>query len=219
MKAVEIKLETARSNYDSSIRDFQSRMDHYLKLVREIAEKSESAASKTVNDISKHRSDVDRLMEEVRLRCATAEKNTWNSEAQVKEVKTAVLDFVNGFNDVIATKKMVTSNQEQAEKKMADIENLLSNRVASLECTLERIEGECANSFALIGEEIKRLVMAITSLQGHVKDLKDGIDLSQMDANNAQLRAVNNEKQVNLIEKKIENLYLMIKKVGLDSQE
>ena len=51
------------------------------------------------------------------------------------------------------------------------------------------------------------------------KHLEEKIDVVSLDGSNALLRSSNCEKHLNLIEKKIECIMLLIKKIDLNQQE
>lgn len=95
------------------------------------------------------------------------------------------------------------SSMEQSQSEFKDEINRLINQFAS----------RCDLKIQQLADEIANKPSEIPAVKD---ELNTRIDVVSMDSSNAILRSSNCEKHLQLIEKKIENLYLLIKKFDLD---
>jgi len=81
---------------------------------------------------------------------------------------------------------------------------------------LNRFTQEVDNNLKVNKEEI----LSIPSELPHLKKMLDQrIELVELNGQNAVLRSSNNERQILLVERKIENIYQLVKKLDITNQE
>ncbi len=81
---------------------------------------------------------------------------------------------------------------------------------------IERFKSDCDTKIKTQKEEILSIPSEIPAIK---KDINQKIELVELNGQNAALRSSNNEKQIMLVERKIENLYQLIKKIDISIQE
>lgn len=81
------------------------------------------------------------------------------------------------------------------------------------------IELNAVNAEKKIQESKKEILSIPSEIPRLRQELSEKLDLISLDCMNALMRSANNEKQLHLIEKKIENIYQLIKKIDLQKQE
>lgn len=140
---------------------------------------------------------------------------------------------LNDFKDDLATKdkdideiykdfnKFVDTEDLNIEKK--NISNALlqtkaqyENLKAEIYGALERLRLEVLSLFKAFREEINARPSGISEVK---QALSDQIQLIELNGQNSIIRSANNEKQIMLIERKIENIYQLIKRIDLQNQE
>ena len=81
---------------------------------------------------------------------------------------------------------------------------------------IDRFKLDVTNQIKSLREELISRPTGLPELQ---KLLESKIELVELNGQNAVLRSSNNEKQILLIERKIENIYQLIKRLDLNKQE
>lgn len=98
-------------------------------------------------------------------------------------------------------------------KKMNDTHNAA---LAEMNAMMHRLSSEFTAKLEAFRHEILSKPSEVPALK---RQLEEKIDIVSMDGTNAVLRSANCEKHLQLIEKKIEQLYLLIKRIDLNTQE
>lgn len=102
----------------------------------------------------------------------------------------------------------------------------LKGRVDQSESELIRFKNEIHSAMDDFVSEVHKKIEAFKQeiknqpcpLDEVKKEIKEKLDIVSMDCQNSQLRSANCEKHLNLIEKKIESIMLLIKKIDLNQQ-
>lgn len=101
------------------------------------------------------------------------------------------------------------------ELKVDGLSNDHNNSLADLRNELGRHNSCCQ----VLIQQFKDDVLSIPSEIPELKNLIDKkLELVELNGQNSILRSTNNERHIHLLEKKIENLYQLIKKFDLDNQ-
>lgn len=103
--------------------------------------------------------------------------------------------------EIGVSKKASQKNQEESEYKIGRLEDYLKHQVKSLEEALNK--------------KVNDFISRPSELKGIRDELLNKIANSSMDSQNANLRSTNTDKQLQLQERKIENIYLLLKKYEL----
>lgn len=115
-----------------------------------------------------------------------------------------------------STKDNFEAVKGKLEKSMSDMAEDHNRFKSDLNAVMHKLAMDYDLKLEKFKQEILGRPSEIPSLK---KELLEKVDLIAMDGSNSLLRSTNNEKQIMLIEKKIENLYLMLKKIDLNLEK
>lgn len=142
-----------------------------------------------------------------------------------------------GIGDCLDYTQKVTSQQYDTISQMQlqlSGRNVLQNDVTSIKQKMDELNQEMIRFKSEIREYISQsidqiekknlqFIQEVKSIPSEAseikKQLEEKIDVISLDGSNALLRSSNCEKHLNLIEKKIECIMLLIKKIDLTQQE
>ena len=129
-------------------------------------------------------------------------------DQQINKVKQDQNDLVTSedFKDYMrACQGLLDSLFDQQKKMQSEYHGLI-----------DRLKIDFNNQIKSLREELISRPTGLPELQ---KLLESKIELVELNGQNAVLRSSNNEKQILLVERKIENIYQLIKRIDLNKQE
>ena len=125
-------------------------------------------------------------------------------------------------NDVLVCFEQVQNefvSKTEINPKLHSFKEVLSSLETSNRMCNDNIRSLLQRFPALVDEKVGSLRDELNSRPSNEsairQELNQTLDVVGMDVTNASIRCANNEKQLNLIEKKIEQLFLLIKKLEL----
>lgn len=119
----------------------------------------------------------------------------------------------------VAVEEMFHEQLDELSKLLPAIKRM-QNEIQSLRHEIDDVIARVREEFGRKLEEFKKSVIDKPSEIPVLKDeILKKLELVALDGTNSLIRSTNNEKQINLIEKKIENLYLMMKNIDLSSRQ
>lgn len=131
-----------------------------------------------------------------------------NTNNWIRQVRSEIEDCVetSHFNEKI-------SHLHDCIKKLHSEKDSMRKEFNGL---IDRLKSDFENRLKAQKEEILAMPSEVPNLR---KLMDQKIELVELNGQNAVLRSSNNEKQIMLVERKIENLYQLIKKLDLNIQE
>ena len=157
--------------------------------------------------------------------------STWQTqEREVKNVKDTIFAVLQAFNDICkrtdAQENMQGSlkkDQEFQDKRFNDLYSYVNVMDASLPSIRAKLSKEMSDAFTSIEKRInekleqpKEEPVDYQPVINRVRDdLTKKMELSIIDASNASLKAANAENALRMMEKKMENIVLTIRKLEL----
>ncbi len=131
----------------------------------------------------------------------------FNLKVQVANIKVSLQDYVlkEDFDDTISDMKDSYDFQKKYQEAMA----------RDFVSSIERLRNEYDDKLKAMKAEILAVPSEIPALK---KLIDQKLELVDLNGQNAVLRSSNNEKQIQLVERKIENIYQLIKKVDFENQ-
>ncbi len=161
-------------------------------------------------------------------------------DSQINEIMTATMTSLKEFRQTIGDFETHMKNQDSKIQELKDEQEqlvyqedltislrLIDSALNELRKTqkamhsefnglIERLKIDFSNQIKSLKEELISRPTGISELQ---KLLESKIELVELNGQNAVLRSANNEKQLLLVERKIDNIYQLIKKLELSKQE
>lgn len=127
---------------------------------------------------------------------------------------------LNEFKNILESNQ---SNLITISKIIDNILNSIDDLTRKYDAMHQDIYGQFERQNKIIDQKIKDHKQEILNKPSEIPELKKSIDqkieLAELNGQNAVLRSSNNERQIMLIEKKIENLYQLIKSIDLTKKE
>ncbi len=166
----------------------------------------------------------------VKLSCSTQIQDVVNlTTSSLKEFRHQIGDIYTEFaarerwfkqmKDTVDKKIDSSSACEKISRSDEAIQQVrLENELMLKEFTnlIERLKADFTEKLKEQKQEILSIPSQIPSLK---KDIEKQIELIELNGQNSLLRSSNNEKQIMLVERKIDNLYQLIKKIEISLQE
>lgn len=136
------------------------------------------------------------------------ESRLYSQDMKMQALSNEQYDLVNK-EDLRISLKMIDSRFEQIEANHKKIHNEVHGLI-------DRLRLDFSNQLKAFKEEVLNRPTGLPELQ---KLLDAKIELVELNGQNAVLRSSNNEKQILLVERKIDHIYQLIKKIELSKQE
>jgi cell division septum initiation protein DivIVA len=213
--------------YKTTARFVQTKEDLFKKETRDAL----SSVQVYVDMVNKSMNDLRQDME--------MQKNSISYLLEQLHQKIDALDLKTqkGIGDCLDYTQKVTSQQYDTISQMQlqlSGRNVLQNDVTSIKQKMDELNQEMIRFKSEIREYISQsidqiekknlqFIQEVKSIPSEAseikKQLEEKIDVISLDGSNALLRSSNCEKHLNLIEKKIECIMLLIKKIDLTQQE
>jgi len=213
--------------YKTTARVVQTKEDLFKKETRDAL----SSVQVYVDMVNKSMNDLRQDME--------MQKNSISYLLEQLHQKIDALDLKTqkGIGDCLDYTQKVTSQQYDTISQMQlqlSGRNVLQNDVTSIKQKMDELNQEMIRFKSEIREYISQsidqiekknlqFIQEVKSIPSEAseikKQLEEKIDVISLDGSNALLRSSNCEKHLNLIEKKIECIMLLIKKIDLTQQE
>ena len=213
--------------YKTTARVVQTKEDLFKKETRDAL----SSVQVYVDMVNKSMNDLRQDME--------MQKNSISYLLEQLHQKIDALDLKTqkGIGDCLDYTQKVTSQQYDTISQMQlqlSGRNVLQNDITSIKQKMDELNQEMIRFKSEIREYISQsidqiekknlqFIQEVKSIPSEAseikKQLEEKIDVISLDGSNALLRSSNCEKHLNLIEKKIECIMLLIKKIDLNQQE
>ena len=213
--------------YKTTARVVQTKEDLFKKETRDAL----SSVQVYVDMVNKSMNDLRQDME--------MQKNSISYLLEQLHQKIDALDLKTqkGIGDCLDYTQKVTSQQYDTISQMQlqlSGRNVLQNDITSIKQKMDELNQEMIRFKSEIREYISQsidqiekknlqFIQEVKSIPSEAseikKQLEEKIDVISLDGSNALLRSSNCEKHLNLIEKKIECIMLLIKKIDLTQQE
>lgn len=145
-----------------------------------------------------------------------------------KHISSSLGDYrteINEFNNKIeilnqSLEKCVKKDQLESSFKdiytqIADVKNYISQSINDIFNCIDREKSHFQDKIKMFKDEIESRPTGIEDLKNEIKNEMKLIDLN---GQNSVIRSSNNEKNILLIERKIDNIYQLIKKLELTIQ-
>lgn len=164
------------------------------------------------------RSDVDQMNNEIMHSTMTILKEfrqeIGNIETNVNKLENKIYNL-NKEQELLANEDDVNTLYIRITESIKDIHKKVDALHQEHNGLIERLKLDICNQLKALKEEILSRPTGIPELQ---KLLESKIELVELNSQNGVLRSSNNEKQLLLVERKIDNLYQLIKKIELDKE-
>ncbi len=147
-------------------------------------------------------------LKEFRQELGDRDTNITHANNLIKKLSSAVEESVHTstFNEKFSRLEEVISKLHRERESMKQ----------DSKAAIERLRVELDSKLKTQKEEI----LAIPSEVPHLKKLMDQkLELVELNGQNAVLRSSNNERQIMLVERKIENIYQLVKQLDISKQE
>ncbi len=159
---------------------------------------------------------------------------------QITNILDQVVSSMKEFRQILGNMKSDVSNLETWIKQTrSDLTgyvevsvfnekiSLLQDEISSIRLEKERtrndLNGLCERLKSDFDARLKAMKQEILDIPSGIPDLKQALDqkleLLELNSQNYVLRSSNNEKQIMLVERKIENIYQLIKRLEIANQE
>ena len=182
---------------------------------------------------------LDRLQRDIEQ--VSAEQGSLESscESQLREIMDSTMSSLKEFRQTIGDFQSRLYSQDLKMQALSDDQHYLVNKedlsselkplkkIANDLCDahdklhgevhglIERLRLDVSNQLKAFKEEVLNRPTGLPELQ---KLLEAKIELVELNGQNAVLRSSNNEKQLLLVERKIDNIYQLIKKLELEKE-
>lgn len=187
-----------------------------------------------INSLNQKMDEVKQLYKDFTAACIRSEVSvtqkidsltTKNIESNVKSLKTLdeyrqtlqrevklIEGFVNGLDEKYVDWGVYLKSVPTMQSKIDNMENEIKELKRLIDEQVTNLSRLCDSKVKASKEEILSIPSEIPELK---RSFQEKFDLMEMDLENGRIRASNNEKQLIVIEKKIEQIYLLIKKLEL----
>lgn len=165
------------------------------------------------------RSDVESKINEIMNATMTSLKEfrqiIGDCETHMKDQDSEILKLNQAQQNLVSDEDLKTSLRliDSAINDLRKSQNALHSEFNGL---IERLKIDLSNQVKALREELIARPTGIPELQ---RLLESKIELVELNGQNAVLRSSNNEKQLLLVDRKIDNIYQLIKKLELSKQE
>lgn len=177
------------------------------------------------------------MFSEVIAKLGDHKSNVHTKIREMEELIAGTVKIVTRYLDEF--KKLVESNKECIKEimvqqddyvlryEMVEKISMINEEIESIREHRENIQRDFKHLIDRCSQQVDAKLVAqkeeILSKPSEVipiiKELNQKIDLVELNGQNALLRSSNNEKQIMLVERKIENLYQLLKKLDISIQE
>ena len=150
-------------------------------------------------------------------------------ELSLKEFRQSIGDLETNINarnkslDQLSIKSEYFINKADLKNEIDDLEKLIAKFNQNNETLRIEFNGMIQRQNIEFDNKLKALKEEILSTPSEIPNIKktfdQKIEFVELNGQNALLRSSNNEKQIMLIERKIENIYQLIKKLEIVNQE
>jgi biopolymer transport protein ExbB/TolQ len=217
LAAISVRLEEFVSNSKSQDIKIQSYLELMKNVVAPIAQNLEKS-KKDISDLSQSHDDLEKILDQSdsnhNLRFINFTKN-YVSLDDVNSILSE-LDHNHHLHDLFLDKN--ANDISNLESNMPDLEELktqIRNEFMSF------LDKSLKNQITVFEEKINSLKSAIDTSPATIlavkNDISNQLDSAKLDASNAVIRSNNSAQQIVILEKKIENIYLLLKKHELNA--
>ncbi len=147
-------------------------------------------------------------LKEFRQSVDSCERLCQDSKSWIKTLNTAIEDC--------PTKEEHQSSLSELSEEIKKLRSEKESMRKEFNGLIERLKLDFDSRLKACKEEILSRPSEIPDLR---KLIDQKIELVELNGQNAVLRSANNEKQIMLVERKIENLYQLIKRIDINKQE
>lgn len=199
--------------------EFKFSTNQRIQNLQTAIDKTNNLLASTIAVQGSNKQDCDLQVDEVMRSCM----------ASLKEFRRILDDFELMIQ---ANKNLV--NQVMAQQKLMVEQDVFNEKISRLEQEVQQLRREKESfkrdakdqNHRLIGDfssQLKAMKEEILNIPSEIPAMKKLFDqkfeIVELNGQNAVLRSSNNEKQIMLVERKIDNIYQLIKKIELSMQE
>lgn len=183
------------------------------------SDSANTKATQAINDVASLKELHSNLQHHIEC---TIEESVLSSQHAVVSAFQSLRNELDLLRQIVPNKSSIEQSLLQNSVETRSIEQ----RISRMEDVVQALKQEFSEGLSNLKDHVDGLGRYLDNKIGQPdpqlmllrEEINKKVDLSLLDGQNSLLRSMNNEKQINLIEKKIENLYLMIKNIDLTSK-
>lgn len=221
-----IDLATKNNNLENKSDSFKKEISSIRDLISSIEQKIDASESKKTIEWTASLESIKKQFSQyvpvnsLKVLSEVHEANQASVAAELSKMKQKLVELDEKFLANGNAYLGIKADQDDLRKQISELGAFFERKFHSLQDRIKDLENGFAAQFASLREWVKGSIEKKASeswintdtFDTFQKDLGHKLDIVQLDSSNAILKSSNAEKQIGILDRKIENLQILIKK-------